>query len=45
MSNEKNKKKLKRGQRPEGWKNNCAKFKEDYAKLKNNKNIILQFLI
>ena len=31
MSNEKNKKKLKRGQRPEGWKNNCAKFKEYYA--------------
>ena len=31
MSNEKNEKKLKRGQRPEGWKNNCAKFKEYYA--------------
>ena len=31
MNNEKNKTKLKRGQRPEGWKNNCAKFKEYYA--------------
>ena len=31
MSSEKNKMKLKRGQRPEGWKNNCAKFKEYYA--------------
>ena len=31
MNNEKSEKKLKRGQRPEGWKNNCAKFKEYYA--------------
>ena len=31
MSSEKSEKKLKRGQRPEGWKNNCAKFKEYYA--------------
>ena len=31
MSSEKNGKKLKRGQRPEGWKNDCAKFKEYYA--------------
>ena len=31
MSSEKNEKKLKRGQRPEGWKNDCAKFKEYYA--------------
>ncbi len=29
-------KKLKRGQRPEGWKNNCPKFKEYYAALNPN---------
>ena len=31
MSSEKNEKKLKKGQKPEGWKSNCAKFKEYYA--------------
>ena len=31
MNNERNEKKLKRGQRPEGWKNDCAKIKEYYA--------------
>ena len=39
MSSEKNEKKLKRGQRPEGWKNDCAKFKEYFVETVSQENV------
>ena len=38
MNNEKSEKKLKKGQKPEGWKNDCPKFKEYLGTLPVSEN-------